>query len=154
MISEIQEWMQKKKTILEPQERLQPPTNNTDVEQPEPRRSSQGQLLNTGRQRPMEDEYQYSQGVFDPDDDGFQPPEKICKIATQSEYYNYVNALDFIEENRKAIYGTLNAAILSYTKLVGHLGDWGFETNPYEPCCWNMYMDNKQFTIMFHVDDM
>ena len=54
----------------------------------------------------------------------------------------------------KAIYGALNAAILSYKKLVRHLGDWGFEMNPYEPCCWNMYMDNKQFTIVFHVDDM
>jgi len=54
----------------------------------------------------------------------------------------------------KAIYGTLNATILSYKKLVGHLGDWDFEMNPYEACCWNMYMDNKQFTIVFHVDDM
>jgi len=44
----------------------------------------------------------------------------------------------------KAIYGTLNAAILSYKRLVGHLGDWGFEMNPNEACCWNMYMDNKK----------
>ena len=54
----------------------------------------------------------------------------------------------------KAIYSTLNAAILSYEKLVGHLGDWGFEINPYEPCCWNQYTDNNQFTIVFHVNDM
>ena len=102
MISEIQEWMQKKKTILEPQEWVQSPTNNTDVERPEPRRSSQGQLLSTGRQRPMEDEYQYFQCVFDPDDDGFHPPEKICKITTQNEYGNCINALDFIMENQRS----------------------------------------------------
>ena len=65
-----------------------------------PRRFIRGRILNTGRKRPMEDEYQYFQGVFDLDDDGFQPPEKICKITTQNEYCNYINALDFIEENR------------------------------------------------------
>ena len=27
---------------------------------------------------------------------------------------------------KKAIYGTLNAAILNYRKLTGHLADWGF----------------------------
>lgn len=54
----------------------------------------------------------------------------------------------------KAIYGTVNAAILSYRKLAGHLKDWGFEMNPYEPCCWNQMIDGQQMTIIFHVDDM
>ena len=49
----------------------------------------------------------------------------------------------------KAIYGTINAAILAYKKLVGYLADWGFEQNFYEPCCWNMMIDGKQFTIVF-----
>ena len=31
----------------------------------------------------------------------------------------------------KAIYGTLNAAILAYKKLTGHLADMGLEMNPY-----------------------
>ena len=53
----------------------------------------------------------------------------------------------------KAIYGTINAAILTYRKLVGYLADWGFEQNFYEPCCWNMLIEGKQFTIVFHVDN-
>ena len=34
-------------------------------------------------------------------------------------------------EARKAIYGTLNASLLFYKKLVKSLQDWGFELNPY-----------------------
>ena len=67
----------------------------------------------------MEDEYQYSQGLFDPDDDGFQPPEKICKIATQNEYYNYVNALDFIEENRRLEHFINNSILAQYSLRAG-----------------------------------
>ena len=53
----------------------------------------------------------------------------------------------------KAIYGTINAAILAYRKLVGYLADWGFEQNFYKPCCWNTMIEGKQFTIVFHIDD-
>ena len=54
----------------------------------------------------------------------------------------------------KAIYGTLNAALLSYKKLVGHLSEWGFTMNPYDPCVWNKIINEKQMTVAFHVDDM
>jgi len=54
----------------------------------------------------------------------------------------------------KAIYGTITAALLSYKKLIGHLSEWGFEMNPYEPCCWNKMINGKQATIVFHVDDL
>ena len=54
----------------------------------------------------------------------------------------------------KAIYGTVTAALLSYRKLRGHLEDWGFEMNPYEPCCFNQMINGKQMTIVFHVDDL
>ena len=54
----------------------------------------------------------------------------------------------------KAIYGTLNAALLSYKKLIGHLQDWGFEMNPYDHCVWNKDINGKQMTVAFHVDDM
>ena len=54
----------------------------------------------------------------------------------------------------KAIYGTINAAILAYKKLVGFLEEWGFEQNFYEPCCWNAMIEGKQCTIVFHVDDL
>ena len=54
----------------------------------------------------------------------------------------------------KAIYGTVKAALLSYRKLTGHLTDWGFEMNPYDPCCWNKMIKNNQVTVVFHVDDL
>ena len=72
----------------------------------------------------MEDEYQYFQGVFDPDDDGFQPPEKICKIITQTEYRNFINTLDFIEENRR-LEQFINDIILSQCSLRAGLKKFG-----------------------------
>jgi hypothetical protein len=53
----------------------------------------------------------------------------------------------------KAIYGTLNAAILAYRKLTGHFQEWDFEMNPYDPCVWNKDIDDSQMTVIFHVDD-
>eukprot|EP00536_Pseudo-nitzschia_multiseries_P000748 jgi/Psemu1/1685/gm1.1685_g len=38
---------------------------------------------------------------------------------------------------KKATYGTLNAAILAYKKLVGYFKEWGLEMNPYKACIWN-----------------
>jgi hypothetical protein len=55
---------------------------------------------------------------------------------------------------KKAIYGTLNAAILAYRKLTKFFEEWGFTMNPYEPCVWNKIINGKQFTIIFHVDDI
>ena len=54
---------------------------------------------------------------------------------------------------KKAIYGTLNAAILAYKKLTSHLTEWGFKMNEYEPCVWNKMVSGKQLTVVFHVDD-
>jgi len=54
---------------------------------------------------------------------------------------------------KKAIYGTLNAAILAYRKLTGHLKSWGLNMNPYDPCVWNMNVNGSQLTAVFHVDD-
>ena len=54
---------------------------------------------------------------------------------------------------KKAIYGTLNAAILAYRKLTGHLADWGFEMNSYDPCVWNLMVNGTQPTVVFHVDN-
>ena len=56
-------------------------------------------------------------------------------------------------EARKAIYDTLNTSLLFYKKLVKSLQDWVFELNPYEWCCANKIIDNKQCTTVWHVDD-
>ena len=55
---------------------------------------------------------------------------------------------------QKALYGTLKAALLFYTRLVKDLTDYGFEINPYDPCVANKVVNGKQLTIVWHVDDL
>ena len=59
----------------------------------------------------------------------------------------------FIKCN-KAIYGTLNTALLSYKKLIGHLIGWNFAANLYDPCVRNKMVEGTQMTVGFHLDDM
>ena len=54
----------------------------------------------------------------------------------------------------KAIYGTLKAALLFWEKLSGKLQEWGFAPNPYDQCTVNKMINNKQATIVWHVDDL
>ena len=54
----------------------------------------------------------------------------------------------------KAIYGTMNAALLAYKKLAKRINSWGFTINPYEPCLWNKYINKKQMSILFYIDDL
>ena len=55
---------------------------------------------------------------------------------------------------KKAIYGTMNAALLAYKKLAKLFRSWGFKMNPYDACVWNKIINGKQFTIVFHIDDL
>ena len=54
----------------------------------------------------------------------------------------------------KAIYGTLEAALLFYKKLRRDLEDEGYKVNSYDPCVANKIIQGKQHTIMWHVDDL
>jgi hypothetical protein len=54
----------------------------------------------------------------------------------------------------KALYGTMQAALLFWQKLSGQLQEWGFELNPYDPCVANKIIDGKQCTVLWHVDDI
>ena len=54
----------------------------------------------------------------------------------------------------RAIYGTMNAALLAYKKLAKLFGEWDFVMNPYDPCVWNKPIGKHQMTIMFHIDDL
>ena len=54
----------------------------------------------------------------------------------------------------RAIYGTMNAALLAYKKLAKLFAEWGFVMNPYDPCVWNKMVGKHQMTIMFHIDDL
>jgi hypothetical protein len=54
----------------------------------------------------------------------------------------------------KALYGTLQAALLFWQNLSTELLKWGFEINPYDFCVANKSINGKQCTIVWHVDDL
>jgi len=56
---------------------------------------------------------------------------------------------------RKALYGTLQAALLFWRNLSSFLVDeLGFRINPYDSCVANKVINGKQCTIGWHVDDL
>jgi hypothetical protein len=57
-------------------------------------------------------------------------------------------------ETLKAMYDTLNAALLFWTKLSTSLAKMGFIVNPYDCCVMNEQINDKQCTILWHVDDI
>ena len=54
----------------------------------------------------------------------------------------------------KALYGTLQAALLFWEKLSGVLSSWGFVINPYDRCVANKLINGSICTILWHVDDL
>ncbi len=54
----------------------------------------------------------------------------------------------------KALYGTLQAALLFWQNLSTELKRWGFITNPYDFCVANKVIDGQQCTVVWHVDDL
>ena len=54
----------------------------------------------------------------------------------------------------KAIYGTMNAALLAYRKLAKLFKSWGLIMSPNDPCVWNKDVNGEQLTIMLHIDDL
>jgi hypothetical protein len=54
----------------------------------------------------------------------------------------------------KALYGTLQAALLFWKDLSGCLKEMGFELNKYDRCVANKTINGKQFTVLWHVDDL
>ena len=80
----------------------------------------------------------------------------LCDI--KSEYKKYVitegkNKVLFLILS-KALYRTLKAAILWYKTLTDTLLVDGFKLNPYDLCIANKDVNDKQYTIIYHVDDM
>ena len=55
---------------------------------------------------------------------------------------------------KKALYGTLQAALLFWQLLSKTLVEWGFKLNNYDPCVANKTINGKQCTIIWHVDDL
>ena len=54
----------------------------------------------------------------------------------------------------KALYGTLQAALLFWNHLKNQLKEWGFVINPYDICVANQIINRHQCTILWHVDDI
>jgi len=54
----------------------------------------------------------------------------------------------------KALYGTLQAALLFWKELSLHLRQQGFEANPYDWCVMNKMVNGKQITVGWQVDDL
>jgi len=53
-----------------------------------------------------------------------------------------------------AIYGMLTSALLFYKQWRNDLLKRGYEINPYDPCVANKFINGKQHTVMWHVDDL
>ena len=81
----------------------------------------------------------------------------IIKLdPSYAEYITYEkNKKVIYTELDKALYGTMQAALLFWKKLSGYLVDeLGFTTNPYDTCVVNKKIKGEQFTICWHVDDL
>jgi hypothetical protein len=82
--------------------------------------------------------------------------EVIMKLDTK-KYEKFVqeNGQDTIYVKlTKALYGTLQAALLFWQNLSSKLQEWGFEINPYDFCVANKEINGKQCTIAWHVEDL
>jgi len=55
---------------------------------------------------------------------------------------------------RKALYGTMQAALLFWELLSNTLKEWGFKVNDYDQCVVNKTINGRQRTIIWHVDDL
>ena len=55
---------------------------------------------------------------------------------------------------RKALYGTLQAALLFWRLFSDTLMEWGFKLNDYNKCVMNKTINARQCMIMWHVDDL
>jgi hypothetical protein len=77
--------------------------------------------------------------------------EVIIKVDPK-QYTKYVvkeNGKDVIYVIlTKALYGTLQAALLFWQNLSGELTKWGFEINPYDFCVANKTINGKQCTVV------
>ena len=57
-------------------------------------------------------------------------------------------------EAHKAVYGMVDSAFLFWLDLSDFLKKQGFVMNPYNICCMNKMINGKQYTVVWHVDDI
>jgi len=81
--------------------------------------------------------------------------ELLCKLDPEKYKPCMIrkgNKVVLFTKAKKAIYGTLKAALLFWQKLTGVLVSWGFEFNPYDQCTMNKVVKGHQVTICWHLD--
>jgi len=69
-------------------------------------------------------------------------------------WYNKHGKAMLYVQLKKALYGTLQAALLFWKLLSETLQEWGFTLNPYDRCVANKNIQGKQCMIILHVDDL
>jgi len=55
---------------------------------------------------------------------------------------------------KKALYRTLQDALLFWRLFIDTLIEWGFRLNEYEKCVVNKTINGQLCTIIWHVDDL
>ena len=85
--------------------------------------------------------------------DGFV--DILCEINLEyREHVRVVNGRKVLYVKfLRAIYGCIESAMLWYNLYVNTLKDMGFELDPYDRCTANKLINDKQCTVVFHVDD-
>jgi len=79
--------------------------------------------------------------------------ELIIKLEPKL-YRKYINKPMLYMKLSKALYGTLQAALLFWKLLSSTLIEWGFKINNYDQCVANKMINGKQCTIIWQVDDL
>jgi hypothetical protein len=83
---------------------------------------------------------------------------KLLVKLDQKLYRKYIQIVNgkkvLYVELKKALYGTMRAALLFWKLLTSKLVAMGFETNPYDWCVANKTINCKQCTILWHVEDL
>lgn len=73
----------------------------------------------------------------------------LCIVRTKKG-----KKIQYEKANKAILYGTLKVALLFWKKLKTRLKDWGFIENPYDACTINKFVNDKQLTIVWHVNDL
>jgi hypothetical protein len=87
------------------------------------------------------------------------PMAELLARVDPEKYRTYMskeNGKDVLYvELQKALYGTLQAALLFWENLSEFLTqELDFVANPYDSCIVNKIINGKQCTIIWHIDDL
>ena len=69
-------------------------------------------------------------------------------------WYNQKGKPMLYVQLKKALFGTLQATLLFWKLLSNTLKEWGFKLNDYDQCVANNTINGKQFTIIWHLDNL